>query len=162
MRSAAQRKPVIFSPTIQPFLAGLTAKFSEGKDSLVEKICEVILQDLDRFCAFNKKYGEERVREMRIPNTTYTHHLDGPFAGSYVGFGFGENWLNLGFLENPIAEALRQKFVAMSTAHADNDEPCTVNTMLDSVSCDDWIWKTPRGTFILSHTYTWFVQRKIE
>jgi hypothetical protein len=156
MRSVLKLKREELPLTTQVLLTELIRAFSQGKDSVVERICGKILTDIDNLCGLHKKLGSEKVEGMKIPNATHSWIEKGRFRGRYAGFGLGEKWLGLGFLEEPVVKALMTKLGSMSTMEKQEQTTSTWTSL------HYYLYETPMGTFELFRSYTWFLKKKIE
>lgn len=154
-KAAVQKIP----PLGQEFLR-LVAKYSQGQDELVTSICDAILRDIDTLCLLAKKHGVERVRETSR-NIAWSGRSGCPLGGDYLGFGLGDGWLRLGFLEEPVARELEKRLKKMSLEYK-ADQPEVYDTMLGPLTASGGVYLTKQGYYDLSHTYTWFVEKRVE
>ena len=145
-----------FNQDIERIIAGL----SEGPESVVEKICDSLLGDLDVICENVREHGLSCVDGLKKTTKSYRENPE-RFAGHYVGYGLGKNWLELGFLEGVVVEALQKRFTSLQEDFV-QIEPHSVDTMCGSVSVHDCFYMTERGAYQLSHTYAWFVQKRVD
>ena len=134
---------------------------------LVARVASAVLEDLNRLCMFAKQHGVQKVVEaatlvdMRVVRAHRYRQDDPVFGGEYLGFGLGEGWLNLGFLQDPVIEEVKRCFEANKKA-AENLEPSTYDTRCGSVTSTSSLYLTNSGCFELARTYCWFVYRRID
>lgn len=129
---------------------------------IISNICDALLLDLDTICdlARNKKVD---CMKLSSPFTWHYYpkdHFDASIAGEYTGFGLGQNFLELGPFEEPVAEALLIRFEQMKKESRTSSN--TVDTMFGPQGLHDVIFVTEKEVFELSHTYTWFVTKRVE
>jgi hypothetical protein len=129
--------------------------------TVMDRICTAMLDDLDRFCGFVKEYGFGRVEEHFQTVTVSTWPSEfGHLAGTYVGVGLGNNWLNLGFLEGVVAKALKIRLEEMADKHKFG-EPMSVAIASDAAR-QRGVYLTRRGAYYMSSTYCWFIKKRVE
>ncbi len=146
-----------FTPAIQRQLNEITRELSEGPRSVVERICDTILQDIDGFCALIKKNGDA----ARLGgHATCSWRTQGDFAGTYVGYGLGHGWIDLGFLTDTVADTLRKRIESMAEEYV-ADQPSEVDTMTGTVFISGGVYRTKRGDYEIERTYATFIKKRV-
>lgn len=149
-------KKTTFVPKTPSTLTGFAKTLSTGEQSVVAQICDTIMHDLENICKATGTF----INDERFPNTTECWLAEGEFKGKYVGFGLGRGWLELGFLENAVADMLRERLKKGLTASV-KETPGHVDTMTGTVSHSGDFYMTSKGAYRLSHTYCWFVHKRV-
>lgn len=90
-----------------------------------------------------------RIRQWtRFPPDSF----DLQIAGNYYGFGLGEKWMGLGFLEEAIVQELKSRLKQMQATYFAK-QPCTAETMSGSVSVSGEVYVTANGMYDLTHIF---------
>lgn len=155
--------PESFLPMMPDFLTEIAKEISHGPDPLVERICVAILQDLDALCAFCKRKGAKKARDMRMSRVIWCGWSGGDgFEGNYFGYSFGEFGLNLGFLETAVVNALNTKFESMRAKPRMRPQLSSVSILNDVAGSGEWFYPTERGVYMLTHGRSWQLQKRVE
>ncbi len=147
-------------PKIYDKLTRIAKELSKKPNSAVEQICDTLLADLDLLCAAVRVNDKAITSLPRV--STHPRPNKEPFGGTYVGFGLGEGWLNLGFLEGAVAGALEARFGKMSADyHA--DKPRAFKTMGAEGIAVGGVYVTKKnGTYEIELAHTFFVRKRVE
>lgn len=135
------------------------AQLSESP--FITRLCDALIADLRDLTELYAAVGEHAFRGFNAQRgITMSWQTVGPWKGSYVGFGLSEYALNFGPLAAPVIASLRKRFKKDRTAQESwSGEP--YDTLVGTLCSNDEIYATPDGTFWLSHTYAWFVKRRV-
>ncbi len=159
--ACCEKKPPALSQTIaqlEKIRAG-----DETKDA-IGILCDVLLDDLAILGSSAKESSVKEVcREINKDKLvlTYFKIRDGSCAGSYIGVGIGPLWMNFGFVENDVIRLLRQRFQQQGALFHETQSK-EIKTWLGPVTHLDEFYQTHDDVFVLSHTYSWFVRRRVK
>jgi hypothetical protein len=149
-------KQVSTKKTEQLSIPSLMEMLAED-EKMISKICDTLMSDLDILCKLTRENGGMR---PEIPHTSEVTVLRGSFEGKFVGYGLGQNFLNFGFLENAIADELRERLTRDSSLSVENKRQ-SVDTMLGGVTIEGKTYETSSGKYRLWHSYTWFIEKLV-
>ncbi|MFH1170681.1 MAG: hypothetical protein V1704_03945 [Candidatus Vogelbacteria bacterium] len=164
-KTMTTQAPVSFSLATPLFLEEIVKELSQrskqGLKSVVERICDNIIADLNGLCELVKKGGGDEIgkfREVIVSCSDLLSQGKGPAVKTKVGLGLGYRFLGLGFLENAIIAALKVRFLKMGASVTKIEEggsTATYSTSGESFSTSD-------GTYELTHTHSWFVKKIVD
>lgn len=156
MSNETAETPVIIKAIPQKFTEIANKMSAQG---LITEICDAIFADIDSLCQLAKSEGENAV--YRVKKATVSSRSDEPLKGMYVGLGLGRNWIEIGFLEKVIIEAIVDR-LKKSSVQCNKEGSYSVDNMTGGVTVENTVYKTSNGYYQLCHTYAWFLTKRVD
>lgn len=125
---------------------------------LIGRICDALMVDVDILCAVGKEYGGNLVRDtLRTRGgVAWTGSADGSV---FLGFVLNESGFDLGFLTEPVLKELRTRLErATKKQRTFSSESDSIG---GTVTFSGAQYETPSGTYQISHTHSWYVEKKV-
>ncbi len=151
-----------FILTVQQRLDSIANELLQEHTTVVGSIVVAILDDLDSLCKLAKKHGRESLQHLKGVTWSTRPLEHGSLAGTYIGIGLGQNHLSLGFLENAVVDSLRAQITKNSKIESSSQESHSYDTMTGPLTSHADVYLTKKGAYEFTHTYTWFVKKRIE